>query len=70
MHLAIYAFCAALELPLLATHKLFPQTHAVLPLGGDDFSQAGILLMAAFFISQVVMIAQIIIKAIRKKRNP
>jgi hypothetical protein len=69
MHIAIYAFCASLELPLLALHKIFPQTHGYLPVGGDEFSQMAILLMTAFFISQVILITQSVIKAIRRKKS-
>jgi hypothetical protein len=41
---------AALEFPLLVVRKLFPKTAGVLPLGGDEFSQLGILLMIGVFV--------------------
>ena len=53
MYNLILAFGMALEMPLHVVRKLFPQVN-FLPLGGDEFNQAAILLMISFFVTQVI----------------
>ena len=65
----ISAFFMAFELPLLVARKLFPATASFLPLGGDEFNQAAILLMIALFVNLFAAVATSLTRGVRKGRN-
>jgi hypothetical protein len=49
----LIALAVACEIPLLIARRLFPRLGAVLPLGGDDLTQLGILALTALFLGQL-----------------
>lgn len=48
----LIGLAVACEIPLLVARRLFPRTAGYLPLGGDDLTQLGILVLTAVFLGQ------------------
>lgn len=49
----LIALAVACEIPLLIGPRLFPQLKAYFPLGGDELTQLGILVLTAIFVGQL-----------------
>lgn len=62
--LVLITLAATFEIPLLALPRLFPQLGARLPLGGDELTQLGILVLTGLFLGQLIELVPQLIRLI------
>lgn len=62
--LVLITLAATFEIPLLVLPRLFPQLGTRLPLGGDELTQLGILVLTGLFLGQLIELVPQLIRLI------